>query len=100
MTHAPGPWKFDRNGIGIPTIRAVNPRSGPSFDDIAKVAGLGNANEKEQLANAHLIAAAPDMLAALKCVIACLSQNRTYPADIAYAKKVARAAIVKAGTYR
>jgi len=46
--------------------------------------------------NGALFAAAPDMLAALQCVVACLTQNRTFPADIAHAKKVARAAIAKA----
>lgn len=46
---------------------------------------------------APLFAAAPEMLEALKFVMACLNQNAVFPADITWMKKHAQEAINKAG---
>ena len=51
MTHTHGPWTFDRN-LGCKTIRG-------SFTDIADTVGL--THEEEDMANARLIVAAPEM---------------------------------------
>ena len=48
------------------------------------------------LAGARLIAAAPEMLEALKGALAALSQNKTFPADIDAAKSFIAGAIAKA----
>lgn len=56
--------------------------------------GFGNAHQ-DAGANAHLIAAAPVLLAALKCAVAALGQNATYPADVDLARKAATEAVAK-----
>lgn len=55
--HTPGPWK--RTG-------ALTVRGGALGRLIAKVDGGGSINSEEIYANTRLIAAAPDMLEALK----------------------------------
>ena len=55
-----------------------------------KIVGPGTAyvlvggDNKE--ANASLLVAAPELLQAAKSAVAILSQNKTYPADVKYAK--------------
>ena len=75
-THTPGPWKAlfddDEEYHGVESTDIEHEGGG----QIAKVYGTDNfpcleATEKicqEMIANAHLVAAAPDMLAALKMV--------------------------------
>ena len=46
--------------------------------------------------DARLIAAAPEMLAALLCINAVLNQNKTFPEDLEYIQRVANDAINKA----
>lgn len=58
MAHTPGPWRFEE---GTKTIRAV-----PSNHWLASMNSWDGA--VDHAANARLIAAAPDMLAALKLV--------------------------------
>jgi hypothetical protein len=81
IKHTPGPWQaaddhvFNEIGILIPTIYGSN-------DDSIK-------------ANAHLIAAAPDLLEALQVIIGDIEQSpRRFSADQKVA--IARAAIAKA----
>lgn len=50
----------------------------------------------DQEEKARLIAAAPELLAALKAAIAALSQNKIFPADIKAAKKFLNNAIANA----
>jgi len=59
-THTPGPWHS--NG---PQVFAPNTRD-PKFYDIARV---GNVLDDEGTANARLIAAAPALLEAMRCVV-------------------------------
>ena len=88
MTHTPGPWTIQaearRNG------RWIKSRDG---QDIAQI--LLTKDTSEASANARLIAAAPDLLAALERLE---SAADTFHADIQIklALKQARAAIVKA----
>ena len=68
MTHTPGPWKVDENHKGF-----VNIRRDVDFytSDIATVWDFYAENYES---NAHLIAAAPEMLEALEEVVA-LTEN-------------------------
>jgi hypothetical protein len=66
--HTPGPWKFDYDR----TIRQDKPGNcGSPITD--KVYGKNNA---DQLANGHLLAAAPDMLNQLKVTFARLQNGQ------------------------
>lgn len=91
--HTPGPWR-------------INPRAATS---IISSSGRGIASaggyftnteepdrlESESIANARLISAAPDLLAALKL---CKEQiyNPVYPEEAEHAKRIAESAIAKA----
>jgi hypothetical protein len=78
MTHTPGPWKQDNasgstiwgaNGTAVADCIGVNFTEGSSLPDLAATALNANPSAKtkqERLANARLIAAAPDLLAALE----------------------------------
>ncbi|URI11037.1 hypothetical protein MW290_18890 [Aquincola tertiaricarbonis] len=48
------------------------------------------------LANAHLIKASPDLLAAARCAIAALTQAATFPADVKLAVSALTAAVTRA----
>jgi len=72
MKHAPGPWavKADKNFKSLAEIVSID---GPVLDE-----GFALSSEKE-MANARLIAAAPELLEALKdCVqhLTCLDASR------------------------
>lgn len=88
MPHTPGPWQFYRlsgdDGLGY--IRA-DPEDGL---EIAHHGDSGRAREENE-ANGALIAAAPDLLAALKAMVDELSDEGDWPIFDA-----ARAAIAKA----
>lgn len=57
--HTPGPWKAEGyKGLVV---------NGP--DGVTLACAPGGKNIEETIANAHLIAAAPDLLAALKAVV-------------------------------
>lgn len=64
--HTPGPWGFNvgKNGAiaGLPVIRVY------SYSAEDKVCDFAHANGEQDLANARLIAAAPEMLEALKAI--------------------------------
>lgn len=83
--HTPGPWKIDQNAeLPLAIIE-----SGEMGYGIAEIGERNPIN----LANARLIAAAPDLLAALKALLA-ESKNMTAAGDMA------RAAITRATTNR
>lgn len=65
--HTPGPW---RSRLSTNAAKALNVEAGTLGHNIALVNRHGNKNLQEAAANARLIAAAPDMLAALKAVVA------------------------------
>lgn len=106
--HTPGPWAYeDPMGPDILSIVA-NPDAEPAeWVHIAQI-GTGDsdvASFAENVANAHLIAAAPDLLAACQALVALAEANLCKPAhptegwDAYVPTEVtqARAAIAKAG---
>lgn len=76
--HTPGPW--------VLTWRPII--------DVAGIASVPVADDGRHTANAHLIAAAPDLLAALEILIDCASYGDVIQDADAWA--TARAAIAKA----
>jgi hypothetical protein len=88
MTHTPGPWTAeDCDGLYVrPADTSAN-----IICDVVNRDGKGSRQTDEDWANAFMIAAAPDLYAALKRVVA-VADRRTDVFD------AARAAIAKAET--
>lgn len=64
--HTPGPWKVDRTLTGLPLIYAIG-RAGRRVTIARLLFGkIGQPSEDQARANAHLIAAATEMLVELK----------------------------------
>ena len=80
--HTPGPWNITRHGDLI-----------VGRDDIRGDVAIAEAKFNWQ-ANAHLIAAAPELLAALHEIAAMRDYDAATAAE---ARNIARAAIAKAG---
>jgi hypothetical protein len=72
-THTQGPWLCSGTSVS-------NPQANRPNAIICDVSGWGNRDEAEQIANARLIAAAPDMLAALYEVLSLCDRD----SDIGY----------------
>ncbi len=95
MSHTPGPWEIQYLGNGESEVLA----NGPDQDDAAGICivagGLGHVMEDnrdyESEANARLIAAAPELLAAGELVV-----ERWCKGDLAEAVNLLNAAIEKA----
>jgi hypothetical protein len=86
MKHTPGPWNYDRSGYSL----YVN-----SGRELVTALSMDGKRLETSEANARLIAAAPDLLEALKSVIAWLDA----PDESAFSDSqlaLARAAIAKA----
>lgn len=83
----PGPWKVD---VTQPYFETPNMIKAGSFEILLTVPGCGEEHTTWE-ANAHLIAAAPEMYEALKAIESCLA-----PADNDSAAQKVRAAIAKA----
>lgn len=87
--HTPGPWKYDWIEKSIfYDDNDVQPR-------IAIMDG-DNTSEDQNAADARLIAAAPDLLAALKAIVGCLGPEGYLSACGKSITDQARAAIAKA----
>ncbi len=65
MTHTPGPWQIDYDGING-NIASIGPIYGSLELD------PGN---PYQMANAHLVSAAPDLLAACEGILAAFKES-------------------------
>jgi hypothetical protein len=65
--HTPGPWFTDSDGDGKPfaIVTSTHDSAGPD-DDVCEVYGGNCDDDATREANARLIAAAPDLLAALE----------------------------------
>ena len=94
--HTPGPWRLEsesRSPDGSDLLVTTDDGAYSIADCRMQATGVGDTEEAES--NARLIAAAPELLAALKGILAALTQPATYPADLKYARRIARDAIVK-----
>ena len=97
--HTPGPWRFHPESLGpMPIWSDCENSAGREVRQVVATAGatynhldvtLYGEQNKREVADAYLIAAAPDLLAALKAVIAITDRD-----DAAHEQ--ARAAIDKA----
>jgi precorrin-4 methylase len=61
--HTPGPWEVQQNAANRLDIARANPGT---YGVIASIINDVGAIHKKDFANAHLISAAPELLAALK----------------------------------
>ncbi len=94
MRHTPGPWIAGKD-LGCKGIWGPpHPEFPSELQEIATTPGL--ANEEEDLANARLIAAAPDLLAALKGLLPAFSYDADPEKGYAGEVLVAIDAIAKA----
>lgn len=93
--HTPGPWQAARAGSSVVGIPIVGP-GGRAIGSLhwAHLPGLADFN-KEQLANALLIAAAPDLLEALR-ELERVYETGDFDSEFKPALEKARAAIAKA----
>jgi hypothetical protein len=84
--HTPGPWRvFNKNGV-ISVMSGRSPKN-----EVVHWAGFDSSHfPKDRLANARLIAAAPEMLEALKDIVKRNEIQHWFNLDLA------RAAIAKA----
>ena len=89
MTHTPRPWKVKKFSNAAPVIVG---EGWMGARRIAKVLYEGGSEDPEVHANAVLIAAAPDMLEALKAIIAACDEPTPHLPKI---KHIAKNAIVK-----
>lgn len=93
--HTPGPWCTHRNGFSSVYIEA---RVGGGMLQEVACCGPTNEGSDQQEANARLIAAAPELLDALRGLLALEEENlRGYDdIDVCAEVQFARAAIAKA----
>jgi hypothetical protein len=87
--HTPGPWKLERDGGRM----RVRNRVGYVADVL--VAGINPDVARENVANAALIAAAPELLEALRLVCD-LNPSQHHIDEVARRHAIARAAIARA----
>ena len=74
--HTPGPWKYRGDLIGI-----MDDSDTQSYGSIRVICRIDDWDFKDQArANGHLIAAAPELLEALKGLIGVISETRGIPA--------------------
>lgn len=83
--HTPGPWKYDGRDIFPPAMGQT----------IATTWDIGRTSY-ERHANGHLIAAAPDLLAACETIISSLDGPGPHKRTFVQGVKLAEAAIHKA----
>jgi len=91
MSHTPGPWKFDGSHVTDRTNTVI------SIEGIAQPHGV-TADDDPAWANARLIAAAPDLLAACHkiCKAIAFGVESTLAKELCDGYDAVRAAIAKA----
>lgn len=97
--HTPGPWNAVVSRTGI--LRVVDDQNGVNMRDICEVTRNfdgrnNNARQAEAKANARLIAAAPELLQALREIVAVPNRYDVCPRIASEMYEIARAAIAKA----
>ena len=85
--HTPGPWEVNIDAIGDIFISGANSEY---------VAEIGSSEDKAAMNDANLIAAAPELLEALKYFLDVYEQEEWVSNEIGYAADIALAAIAKA----
>lgn len=93
VKHTPGPWEIRKAGNGDRGISA--PGTGIFIEAFAEIRHSGEGAYDECDANARLIAAAPDVLSALKLLLADVKDYEPWQRPC-HAVDVAEAAIAKA----
>lgn len=88
MTHTPGPWEFE---LMLDKQYAVYGQNGRH-----RIATISNYVEHDDFVNARLIAAAPELLEALVCMLDSSRSARDEYSDMDEAATLAEAAIAKA----
>lgn len=99
--HSPGPWRVRLGSKGQPVgIDAPAEMHIPgAVGGIVRQNGIGLPSSRTALANAHLIAASPDLLEALRILMAAtqfINFDRDRHTQFAEARDLASAAIAKA----
>lgn len=84
--HTPGPW-------AVSPYNNIVSKNGT----VAKTEQMPGNDDEERKANAHLIAAAPDLLSALQEMMSVFQDHEQYDEESAEVVSIARAAIAKAG---
>ena len=102
IKHTPGPWVIDSDGDGKANAIVTSTHLASLDDDICEVYGGNMDDDDTRQANARLIAAAPDLLAALRTLANQISPDSDDYPDSSYfrmmqdAEEKALAAIAKA----
>lgn len=92
MKHSPGPWEIRYSAGKRPyAIEAPNDSAPGGVGSVIRWRGIGFPTSPTALANAHLIAAAPDMLAALKAVVHAYEHGSMIDSFINAIKVIAKA---------
>lgn len=97
--HTPGPWFAEKHLNHATKKRVISIQTREKFDDMSEdddptIAGI-HSTDKVDWHNAHLMAAAPDLLEALETAL--FDAENTHPLDSNYSwADVARKAIARA----
>lgn len=99
--HTPGPWTIEREELGIDfsdkeQAEAFPIRIGPVAYWEHDISGAGEEAVKRIEADALLIAAAPDLLAAMDALLARIGCDRLLRGAMNHQIKAAKAAVAKA----
>ncbi len=92
--HTPGPWKLSRTHVG--TAFYIDGDSGGERDLRVEVKGYAHPDDGITVANARLIAAAPDLLSLAQTFHELLLKNPTITKDYPHLEKIVRDTILKA----
>ena len=76
--HTAGPWATVKDNKGIPIVGTKRSYTTAPLNDLIVEVNSASFSAKENEANAHLIAAAPDLLGALKAVHISLINDDDY----------------------
>jgi len=101
VKHTDGPWRcnVDKRGYALGVIAPQHAKRPGGIVSVVRDRGIGLPSSEEGKANMRLIAAAPDLLAALKSMISISDRMRNDGAhqdEVASSEKRARAAISRA----
>jgi hypothetical protein len=98
--HTPGPWQWSHNGASTHDTHCIEISGGDRIGNVAycqSYTGDGYDDRSETIANARLIAAAPELLEALQAIVKSLADHDDEGMVEHAAQMVAaRAAIAKA----